>query len=453
MQYDILIIGGGPGGYTAAFEAVKAGMKTCLIEERELGGTCLNRGCIPTKTLVHTADLYRELSDADHVCITADNPVLNKEGLLAKKNEVVSQLREGIEKALKAGKIDVIAGRGIIESPHTVKVNDEVYEAENILIASGSVPAILNVEGKDLPNVVSSDDILETLPSCDDMVIIGGGVIGCEMAGIYEAMGTHVTVIEALDRLLPNLESELGRSLALTFKKRGIDVHTKSFLKKITQEGGRLHIFYEEKDALKEMETGMVLMAAGRKAVTDLFACEAPAVERGRFVINEQYQTTLPHVYAIGDAAGTCPQLAHSAMAMAVNVISFLNGGDAKRDLSLIPSGVYTSPEIASVGLSEAEAKEKGFNPVNGKVNTLANARSLIASKERGFIKVIADKDSGKLLGCFMMCERATDLIQEPALAIAKQMKVTDVLEVIHGHPTFAEAFVSALEACEKKLA
>lgn len=452
MQYDVIIIGGGPGGYTAAFEAVSAKLKTCLIEEKEIGGTCLNRGCIPTKTLVHTADLFRDLNDEEHTAVHAESFTLNRSALMNKKNMIVEQLRTGIEKALKAGKIDVVAGHAVIENNHLVRVNETAYEAENIIVASGSKPFILPIEGNNLSGVITSDDILESLPECGSMVIVGGGVIGCEIAGIYESFGTKVTILEALDRLLPNLESELGRSLALTFKKRGIDVHTKTFLRSIAKDGEQLSVTFEEKNEMKQMSCDLVLMAAGRRAVTDLFINETPAMERGRFIIDEHCQTSIPHIYAIGDCAGTYPQLAHTAAAMAVNLISFLSGNPAKRDLDLIPSGVYTSPEIASAGMSEAEAKEAGIHAVSGKVNTLANARSLIASKERGFIKVVAEKETGRLLGTFMMCERATDLIQEAALAIEKGLSVHELLDVIHGHPTFIESFVSALEAAEKKL-
>ncbi len=452
MKYDVVIIGGGPGGYTAAFEAVNAKMKICLIEEREIGGTCLNRGCIPTKTMVHTADLYRDLKDEAHTAIHTEGLSFDSEALLVKKNAVVEQLRSGIEKALKAQKIDVINAHATVRDAHTIVVNDEVIEADHLILASGSIPARIPVEGCDLPGVLTSDDILENLPECESMVIIGGGVIGCEMAGIYEAKGTKVTLIEALDRLLPNLESELGRSLALTFKKRGIDVHTKSFLKSISKKENGLEVSYEEKGELRTIGTELVLMAAGRKAKTDCFETEMPETVKGRFAIDSKYMTSWDDVYAIGDCADGYPQLAHTAMAMAVNVISFLNGGNEKRDLKLIPSGVYTSPEIASAGLSEAEAKEAGIEAVSGKVNTLSNARSLIASKERGFIKVVAEKNTGRMLGTFMMCERATDLIQEAALAIQKGLTVHEVLEVIHGHPTFIESFVSALEAVEKKL-
>lgn len=453
MHFNIVIIGGGPGGYTAAFEAVKEGFSVCLIEEREAGGTCLNRGCIPTKTFVHTADLYRELADSERTAVNVSGYSFDSAKLLEKKNRIVGELREGIEKALKAQKITVIHGHASVRDAHTALVNEEVIEADHTILAAGSIPARLPVEGNELPGVITSDDILESLPESEELVIVGGGVIGCEMAGIYEALGTKVTILEALDRLLPNLESELGRSLALTFRKRGIDVHAKTFLKKIEEKEGSLSVSYEEKGEIKEKACDHVLLAAGRRAVTDFFEGEPPALERGRFVIDERFMTSVPDLYAIGDCAGTYPQLAHTAMAMAVNVIRAIAQKEPERDLSLIPSGVYTSPEIGACGLSEKEAQEKGLAVFSAKANTMANARSLIASDQRGFIKLTVEKETGKLLGAFMMCERATDLIHEAALAIHEGMTVRQLLNVIHGHPTFSEVFISALEAAEKKLA
>ena len=452
MQYDVIIIGGGPGGYSAAFEAAKYKMKTCIVEERELGGTCLNRGCIPTKTLVHTADLIREMKTVSSSGIQISDPVLDRAALNEKKEAVVGNLRDGLAKQVKAGKIDLAEGRGTIKDFHTVVVNGEELTAENIIIASGSVPSFPPVQGKDLPGVITSDDILKDIPAYDDMIIIGGGVIGCEIAGIYEAFGTKVTVIEALDHLLPSLDSELGRSLALVFKKRGIDVHCKSMVQKIEADGDRLTVTYTEKGAEKTVGGSCVLMAAGRKAFVDLFENEKPEMNRGRIVIDENGQTSIPHIYAVGDAAWGYPQLAHTASAMGVNVISHLAGEKPKRDLTCIPSGVYTSPEIGAAGITEKEAADRGIQAVSGKANTLANARSLISGSERGFVKITAEKETGILLGASLMCERATDLVQELAAGIAMKLTVEEMLKVIHGHPTYAEVIVAALEAVEKKL-
>ncbi|MBR3357969.1 MAG: dihydrolipoyl dehydrogenase [Solobacterium sp.] len=452
MQYDLIIIGGGPGGYTAAFEAADRKMRVCLFEEREAGGTCLNRGCIPTKTLVHTADLYRELKSAQNGALCAESLRIDIGRLNEKKEQVIGVQREGLEKQLKARKIEVIRAHACITDEHTVTADGTSYTAENILIAAGSVPARLPVEGADLPGVITSDDILRDIPQFERLIIIGGGVIGCEIAGIYEAFGTAVTVIEAMDTLLPAMDSEIGRSLALIFKKRGIDTHVRSFVQKIEKTDSGLTVTYEEKGTVKTAEADAVLLAAGRRAVTDVFAGEKPEMNRGRFVIDEQYRTSFPHIYAVGDAAGSYPQLAHTAEAMAVNAVRAMLNEPPGRDMSCIPAGVYTCPEIASVGLTEKEAAAAGISAVTGKANTLSNARSLIQESERGFIKITAEKESGRILGAVMMCERATDLIQEMAAAVSSGMTVGQLLKVIHGHPTFAEAVVPALEAAVKKL-
>ncbi len=452
MQYDLIIIGGGPGGYTAAFEAAANKLKTALIEEREIGGTCLNRGCIPTKTLVHTADLYREMKNASRDGIVIAGSELDIPALNAKKETVVSTLRSGLEKQLKASGIEVINARASVIDGHTVRAGEAELTADHVIIASGSVPAVLPIEGCDQEGVISSDDILRDVPVFASLIIIGGGVIGCEIAGIYESFGTKVTVLEAMDNLLPTLDSEAGRSLAVLFKKRGIDVHCKAFARKIEKTEEGLCLTYEEKGVTKTVSAERILVAAGRRASTDLFAGTAPAMEKGRIITDACGKTDIDGLYAIGDAAAGYPQLAHTAMAMAVNAVAQIAGTDSHRNLKVIPSGVYTSPEIASVGLSEKEAQGQGTACISGKANTMANARSLIAGGERGFVKITAEKETGKILGAVMMCERATDLIQEPAAMIAEGMTVDEALQIIHGHPTFAEVIVSALEALQTKL-
>lgn len=452
MHYDLIIVGGGPGGYTAAFEAAAKKLNTVLIEEREIGGTCLNRGCIPTKTLVHTADLYREMKHAAADGIVLDGAQLDIPALNAKKEQVVGTLRSGLEKQLKASGITVINGHAVIIDGHTVRVNDEELSADHVILASGSVPAGLPIEGSDLAGVISSDDILKDIPVFSSLIIIGGGVIGCELAGIYESFGTQVTVLEAMDNLLPTLDSEAGRSLAMLYKKRGIDVHCKAFAKKIEATENGLMLSYEEKGVLKTVTAEKILIATGRKAAIDVFEKEAPAMERGRITVDENGCSDMEGLYVIGDAAAGYPQLAHTAMAMAVNAVAHITGTDGHRNLQMIPSGVYTAPEIAAVGLSEKEALAKGMSVVSGKANTMANARSLISGGERGFVKITAEKETGRILGAVMMCERATDLIQELAVGAAQGMTVSEMLQVIHGHPTFTEVVVSALEALQKKL-
>lgn len=452
MQFDLIVVGGGPGGYSAAFEAASHKMKVCLVEERELGGTCLNRGCIPTKTLIHTADLLRELHDGGSFCLVCGTVSADLVSLKAKKESVISALRDGLSAQVKAGRIEYISGKGTVVDAHTVEVNGKKLEAEDIIVATGSVPAVPPIPGRELPGVCTSDRILEDLPAFASLIIIGGGVIGTEIAGIYEAFGTKVTLVEALDSLLPALDSELGRSLAQLYKKRGIDVHCRALVKEISSSENGLSVSIEEKGTVKELEAESVLIATGRRANTGVFVCDPPAMEHGRILTDEAGRTDIPHLYAVGDIAAGYPQLAHTAEAMGINAVCAILGLPLKRDLSMIPSGVYTSPEIGSVGMTEKEAASAGIACVTGKANTLSNARSLIAGGERGFIKVTAEKETGRLVGAVMMCERATDLIQEMAAAIAAGMTSADLLRVVHGHPTFSEAVVPALEALERKL-
>ncbi len=453
-NYDLIVIGAGPGGYEAALHAAKLGLKTALVERRDVGGTCLNRGCIPTKTLLHSAEIYHEAKEAGTFGVRAENVGFDLPAIFARKQAVVEKLRGGVEALLKSAKVEVLRGTGTVLGTGKVKVTnaegETEYGCENILCATGSVPARPPIPGLEL--AMSSDELLDGAETLyKSLIIIGGGVIGAEIAGIYEAFGTKVTVVEALDTLLPALDSELGRSLAQLFKKRGIDVHVKAMVKEIGQTADGLAVTLEEKGTVCSLEAEAVLIATGRRANTDLFACDPPAMERGRILTDDAGRTDTEHLYAIGDIVAGYPQLAHTAEAMGVNAVCAICGEHLKRDLRLIPSGVYTAPEIGAVGMTEKEAAAAGVAAVTGKANTLSNARSLIAGGERGFVKITAEKETGRLLGAVLMCERATDLIQELAVAISAGQTARDLLRVIHGHPTFAEAVVPALEALEKK--
>ena len=452
MTYDVIVIGCGPGGEAAVVEAAEQGLRVALVEARELGGTCLNRGCIPTKTLIHTADVVRELKNGKIHGLSAE-PKVDYPALKARKEEVVEGLRKGIEAEIKAGKIDLYVGEASLRDAHTVVVNEEELEAPSVILATGSVPAIPPIPGSDLPGVVTSDDILEQVRPYQQLVIIGGGVIGVEIAGVYEALGTQVTIIEALDRLLPGLEVELGRSLATVLKKRGVAVHCAAKVSAIEEADGALCVRFEEKGTEQVVRAEGVLIATGRRANTSLVGDLPVEMHRGRVLTDSCGRTSIPGLYAIGDIADGYPQLAHTAAAMGVNAVCAITKQTPKRNMSLIPSIVYTSPEIGSIGLTEAEAVEHGKEVVVGKANTFSNARSVIAESERGFVKIVAEKTSGKLLGAVFMCERATDLIHEMEIVIAAGMTVSDLLMNIQGHPTFSEVIVRALEAALKKLA
>ncbi len=459
-KFDLIIIGGGPGGYEAALEASKVyGMKTALVESRELGGTCLNRGCIPTKTLLHTAELLSDLkSHGETIGLTGfENTSVDMAKLHGRKNEVVSQLVSGVESLMKASKITVFKGLGTILERGKVRValNDggsEDLEGENILIATGSVPSRPPIPGSDSELVVTSDELLDLDHPVDELIIIGGGVIGCEFASVFSALGTKVTIVEALPGIIANLDKELGRSLTMIFKKsRGIDVHTGAMVTGIEEDNGKAVCVFTEKDQECRVTGDLILMSIGRRANTEGLISEESSDEikgletdRGKIIVNERFETNIPGLYAIGDVIGGI-QLAHVATAEGRNAVAFMNGALPPADLKTVPSCIYTSPEIAACGITADEAKEQGLEVISKKYPMSANGKTVLSLQERGFIKVIADKETGRILGAQMMCARATDMISQFSQAIVNGLTLEDVSHVIFPHPTFSEGIGEAV--------
>jgi len=440
-QFDLVILGGGPAGTHAASAAAKNGLKTALVEADALGGTCLNRGCIPTKTLLHTAELCREARTGAEIGLVAPEVSVDMAALQTYKNGVVEKLAAGIEQGLQKAKVTLLRGSARLLSPTEVAVNGEVLKTKRVLIATGSLPARIPVPGSDLPGVYDSTGMLalETIP--ERVVIVGGGVIGAEFASLYADLGSRVTVIEALDRLLANMDRELGQSLKMSLKKRGADIHTSASLKEIWQDGGNLVCVFTENEQELEARGDAVLIAVGRKPNTaGLFApgCE-PETERGRIAVNERYETSLPGVWAVGDVIGGI-QLAHMASAEAVNAVAFMCGKEAEIRTDVVPGCVYTSPEIATVGISAQEAKKQGLNVTTKKYPMTANGKTVLSRGERGYISVTADAETNVILGAQLLCERATDMIGEFASAVVNGLTLAELAPVIRPHPTFNEA-------------
>lgn len=457
-QFDAIVIGGGPGGYVCAAKLAQAGKKTALIEKTALGGTCLNRGCIPTKTLLHAAELLEEAKKAASAGIHIEGATVDYPALRQRKQEVVQQLTSGIEKMLSAAKVTVIAGNGYVPKAGQVQVTDAegtgtLYTAQDIVVAVGSEPAMPPIVGLDLPGVMTSNDLLQDIPQLNSLVVIGGGVIGMEFASLYASLGTKVTVLEGQARILPPLDREIGQSLAMLMKKRGVTIVTNAMVQRVEQtEQNTLCCHYMVKEK-EEMVAGQrVLVSVGRKSLASgVLAPELPiAYERGRVQVDENMQSSVPHIYVIGDAAAGYPQLAHAASAQALDVVAAITQQSFETDLHLVPSCVYTSPEIASVGMTEAEAKSAGIHPHIGKYPMTANGKSLLTEQERGFIKLVAD-ENGVLLGAQLMCARATDMIGELTLAIANGLTEEQVASMIRPHPTFEEGIGEALSACIRK--
>lgn len=451
-QFDFIVIGGGPGGYVAAIRAAQRGMQVALVEERHLGGTCLNCGCIPTKTLLHSSGLYRELLEGERVGIMAEGVRYDLGKMYARKDEVVSELRDGVAFLLEANGVRRFTARAFLKAKDCVQLHGESGELElnapRILLATGAAPQRPAIPGISLSGVFTSDEILGEQPKdCKRLLVIGGGVIGTELASVYINLGCQVTMVEAAERLLPTAEREIGQNLAMILKKRGVSVYTGSTVQEIVETDAGLTVRFTDKKGEQSVDCDGVLVSIGRRANLDgLWAQELDIqIERG-IVVNERFETSLPGVYAIGDCVSGGIQLAHVATAQATNVVAMMAGEPPDIDLSLVPGCIYTNPEIAWVGLTTEEAKRQGRAVKSSKYVMSGNGKSVIERQERGFIKLIFDAETEVLLGAQLMCGRATDMIGELTAGIAGHYKASELAAIIRPHPTFGEGVGEALE-------
>lgn len=448
-DYDLTVIGAGPGGYVAAIRAAQLGMRVALAERGEVGGTCLNRGCIPTKTLMHTAHLMQELRHAEAIGLNVGGLSLDTVRLYERKNEVVEQLRGGIEELLKGNGIELIRGEAGILGPGRVRIGDRTVASANILIAVGGKPIRLPLPGMDLPGVQTSDEVLEgsgELPQ--KLVIIGGGVIGVEFATLYNAFGCDVTIIEAMDRVLPGTDREISQNLQMILKRRGVTIHTSSVLKGVEQQDGALVCRFLAKAKEVVASCDRVLVSVGRKACTDGLLDDALdlALERGTIPVGDRYETCIKGIYAVGDVIKGGIQLAHVASAQGINAVSAMCGVEPPLDMKAVPSCIYTDPEIASVGIGADEAKKNGLPVQVGKFVMSANGKNVIEMADRGFVKIVSRQADDIVIGAQLMCPRATDMIGELATAVSNELTIGQLVRVIRAHPTFNEAVTEAAE-------
>ncbi len=445
MHYDIAIIGAGPGGYTAADEAAKAGKTVVLFEERDLGGTCLNRGCIPTKALIHAAETAHAAASSRDVGVSCENVTFDMAQAHARKDEVVGQLRDGIAKLMRADKVEVVEGHATIAGAGVVECAGNRYEADDIIIATGSVPNKVPIPGIDGPGVYTSDDLLEgEVIELSSIAIIGGGVIGMEIAGMYANAGVAVHVLEAAERILPPMDKDIAQRVAMLGKKQGMSISAGVRIQSIAGEPGSVTVTYlDKKGAEQQLVVDGVLAATGRRSnLEGLFAegCDCvPEVGRG-VVADASGATSVAHLWVIGDAKAGNIQLAHVASAQARNVVAAICGNDATVDESVVPSCVYTSPDVASVGMTEAEAKDAGISVKCAKAVTGSNGKCLIEGAPSGFIKLVTCADTGVILGAQLVFPRATDMIAELTLAVQLKLTAAQLARAIHPHPTFCEA-------------
>jgi dihydrolipoamide dehydrogenase len=453
--YDVAVIGGGPGGYVAAIAAAQAGMRTVCIESRDtLGGTCLNVGCIPSKTLLHWSERYHEAEhDFAKNGIKVGKLELDLKAMLANKTKVVDTFTAGIGFLFKKNKVDHLVGKGTLTGANAIDIalNDggnTSIAAKNIIIATGSVPADIPNVTVDEKRIVSSTGALEFTSVPKSLVIIGGGYIGLELGSVWRRLGSEVTVVEFLDRLVPTMDSELAKQYSRLLKKQGFTfkLGTKVSEAKATAKGVTLTLEPAAGGKAEKMTADAVLVSVGRKPFTEGLGLEATGVAldaRGHVTVDDRFRTNLANVYAIGDVIPG-PMLAHKAMSEALAVVEIIGGSHGLVNYDVIPAVVYTDPEVAWVGRTEDELKDAGIEYKSGSFPFTANSRAKTVGHTDGLAKVLTDAKTDRLLGVHIMSIEAGSLIAEAAMAMEFGGSAEDIARTCHAHPTLSEAVMEA---------
>ena len=441
--FDVSIIGGGPGGYVAAIRAAQLGARVALVEKDRLGGACLHRGCIPTKALLRTAEALLESRDASTLGVVVKDAAVDFGAMMAWKARAVAQQAEDLEKLIAWRKIAVFRGEGRLVGPGSIKVGDELVAARKIIIATGSLPMRLAIPGSNLPGVLTSDQILELETMPESLVIIGAGVVGCEFASIFAALGAHVTILEVLPRILPPVDEEIARRFQQVLRGQGVTIHTKASLQEIRAEGDRLRLLFGLGDEQQEVVADRVLMAVGHRPCTDALEEAGPALEDGSVAVNERLETSVENVYAAGDVTGLY-MLAYVASYQGIIAAENALGRSRRADYRAVPTCVYTLPEIASVGLREEEARARRISYKVSRFPFSALARAQLLGQPQGLVKLICEEPSGRLLGVHILGPRATDIIGEGVLAVQTEATAQDLAHTMHGHPSLSEAIYEA---------
>lgn len=443
--YDVIVIGAGPGGYVAAIRAAQLGLKTACVEKRSaLGGTCLNIGCIPSKALLHASEKYHEAQDGLAAFgVKVKGVELDLAGMMAHKNKVVAANTQGIEFLFKKNKVDWLKGAGKITAPGKVSVDGKNYDAKHIIIATGSDVVSLPGIVIDEKQVVSSTGalVLEKVP--ETMVVIGGGVIGLELGSVWSRLGAKVTVIEYLDRILPGMDGELSKEAQKILKKQGLDfkLGTKVTSAVPGKKGVDLTLEPAKGGAGEKMSADIVLVAVGRKPYTDGLGLKEAGValdERGRVKTSAHFETNIKGIYAIGDVIAG-PMLAHKAEDEGMILAEMIAGQSGHIDYNLIPGVVYTWPEVAAIGQTEEQLKEAGVQYKSGKFPFMANGRARAMNATEGFVKILADAKTDRVLGCHIIGPEAGTLIAEIAIAMEFGASSEDIARTCHAHPTLEE--------------
>ncbi len=453
-KFDVGIIGGGPGGYVAAIRAAQLGARVALIEKDEVGGTCLLRGCIPTKAFLATADLLAKARQAEEFGVSVGDVKLNYAKVLERKNAIVQRLVAGVHGLLKARKIEYVQGEGRLLGEGRIGVTlaqgQARGECEKIIVATGSTPMKPEMFKVDGVNVITSDEALDLTEVPKSILIVGGGYVGCEFASMFRDFGSEVTIVEFLPQLVPTEEKEVALLLRSQFKRRGIKTMLKSKIVDMDVADGKVTATLESGDTV---EAEKALISVGRAVVSGGIGVEEAGVEcdeRGAIKVNEKMETSASGIYAIGDVVGKI-MLAHVASSQGTVAAANALGGSSEFSYSAVPGCIYTRPEIAGVGMREKEAAEAGYDVATSKFQFSALGKAMISGETAGFVKIVADKKTEKVLGVSMIGPHVTEIVHEMALAVHAGMTVDRIAAMIHAHPTLAESIHEAVEGIHKR--
>lgn len=445
---DIIIIGGGPGGYEAAIRGAQLGAKVLLIEKDVIGGTCLNRGCIPTKALYRNAEILNHVKEADLYGIEIPSYSLNVDKIQARKNEVVTNLVTGIEHLIKLNKIEYINGFGELLDSNTVKVTTKnetkEYKTKNIIIATGSIVSRPPIEGADLPGIFTSDELLEFEEIPKRLTVIGAGVVGVEFANIFNSFGSEVTLMLRGNQIVKTEDKEVSKRLASFFKKSGIKIINKIQYKKIEKVNNEYIITIEGKKGEQSIKADKILLAAGRKPNLSNIGLDVAGIDytKNGISVDNEFRTNIKNIYAIGDVNGIL-MLAHVASHQGIATVERVMKKIPTINQNLVPNCIFTFPEVASIGKNEENLKEENIEYKTNKFNFLANGKALALGEGDGFVKVI--EVDNKIVGVHILGPHASDLIHEAAIILNQGLGVREVANTIHAHPTLSEAFVEAV--------
>jgi dihydrolipoamide dehydrogenase len=445
-KIKITVIGGGVGGYPAAIKAARMGAAVTLIERDLLGGTCLNRGCIPTKALLQAAEVVQTIREAPLFGIRCNDYSIDFQAVAKRKDAVVRQLREGVGTLLKRRRIKVIPGTAFFTDSSTLQMKEtgEKIKSDNIIITSGSKPGRISFEGSDGPGVLDSDQVLELTKLPESLVIIGGGVVGVEFAQIFNRLGADVTLLEIMETLIPGADREIALALEKSLSEAGVKVITQATVKRIKGQEAQNRVSFLHADKTKSVSAEKVVLAVGRKPDTAALELDRVGLahKNGALTVNERMQTNIPNIYAAGDVIGGL-MLAHKAMAEGEFAVAGIMGGKTDVKPKEIPSCIYTSPEVASVGMTEEQAAQS-HDIETARFPFAACAKALLMNRTYGMVKIVADKKFGQVLGVHIIGPHATDMIAEAVLGMSLEITVVELAHAVHPHPTLSEAVMEA---------